>query len=103
MLIFYQRFFRQETPWGRLGLFVPLSLDVIFADAGLHAAVTTHPEIPAGLCGDFVLCFVSYHYLVRSTWVGLWLNGKKMSRKISLPSLSAHERAALVPGSSERG
>ncbi|TXG39301.1 acyltransferase family protein [Seonamhaeicola maritimus] len=30
-----------------------------------------------------VICFVSYHYLVRATFIGRFLNGRKYSRKIS--------------------
>ena len=30
-----------------------------------------------------VICFVSYHYLVRGTFIGKFLNGRKYSRKIS--------------------
>lgn len=30
-----------------------------------------------------IICFVSYHYLVRSTFIGKFLNGKKYSRKLS--------------------
>mgnify|MGYP001822394822 CR=1 FL=1 len=30
-----------------------------------------------------VICFVSYHYLVRGTFIGQFLNGKKYSKKLS--------------------
>ncbi len=30
-----------------------------------------------------IICFVSYHYLVRSTFIGAFLNGRRYSRKIS--------------------
>lgn len=30
-----------------------------------------------------ILCFVSYHYLVRSSFIGKFLNGRKYSRKLS--------------------
>ena len=30
-----------------------------------------------------VICFVSYHYLVRGTFIGKFLNGRKYSRKLS--------------------
>jgi len=30
-----------------------------------------------------IICFVSYHYLVRETFIGQFLNGRKYSRKIS--------------------
>jgi hypothetical protein len=29
------------------------------------------------------ICFVTYHYLVRSTFIGEFLNGRKYSRKLS--------------------
>ena len=46
-------------------------------------------SIPATLKFLFVLlttsflCFVSYHYLVRGTFIGKFLNGRKYSRKFS--------------------
>jgi peptidoglycan/LPS O-acetylase OafA/YrhL len=30
-----------------------------------------------------IICFVTYHYLVRSTFIGKFLNGRKYSRKLS--------------------
>jgi peptidoglycan/LPS O-acetylase OafA/YrhL len=30
-----------------------------------------------------VICFVSYHYLVRGTFIGQFLNGRKYSKKLS--------------------
>lgn len=30
-----------------------------------------------------VICFLTYHYFVRSTWIGKFLNGRKYSRRIS--------------------
>lgn len=29
------------------------------------------------------ICFATYHYLVRATWIGAFLNGRKYSRRIS--------------------
>jgi hypothetical protein len=30
-----------------------------------------------------VICFVSYHYLVRGTFIGKFLNGRKYSKKLT--------------------
>ena len=30
-----------------------------------------------------IICFVSYHYLVRSTFIGKFLNGRKYSKQLS--------------------
>jgi peptidoglycan/LPS O-acetylase OafA/YrhL len=30
-----------------------------------------------------IICFVSYHYLVRNTFIGKFLNGRKYSKKLS--------------------
>jgi len=30
-----------------------------------------------------VICFVTYHYFVRSTFIGIFLNGRRYSRKLS--------------------
>lgn len=35
-----------------------------------------------------VVCFVTYHYLVRSTFIGAFLNGRKYSRKLSYIKLA---------------
>jgi hypothetical protein len=45
-----------------------------------------------------VICFVSYHYLVRGTFIGKFLNGRKYSRKLSdlkQPKESPQLKAAL--------
>jgi peptidoglycan/LPS O-acetylase OafA/YrhL len=45
-----------------------------------------------------VICFVSYHYLVRGTFIGKFLNGRKYSRKLSdlkQPEESPQLKAAL--------
>jgi hypothetical protein len=58
--------------------------------------------LPATLKFLFVListgmiCFVSYHYLVRGTFIGNFLNGRKYSRKLS-DIKKAEESARLKP------
>ncbi len=45
-----------------------------------------------------VICFVSYHYLVRGTFIGKFLNGRKYSRRLSdlkQPEASPQLKAAL--------
>ncbi len=38
------------------------------------------------LSGTAIICFVSYHYLVRNTFVGKFLNGRKYPRRIGTPT-----------------
>lgn len=38
-----------------------------------------------------IICFVSYHYLVRATFIGKFLNGRKYPRKGNLESLTLKE------------
>ena len=58
--------------------------------------------IPATLKFLFVLvttsiiCFVSYHYLVRSTFIGKFLNGRKYTKKLS-DIKKAEELSQLQP------
>lgn len=48
------------------------------------------------LVSTTIICYVSYHYLVRGTFIGQFLNGKKYSRKIS-DIRQAEELGQLTP------
>lgn len=43
-----------------------------------------------------IICFVTYHYVVRSTFIGEFLNGRKYTRKLS-DIKQAEESALLKP------
>ena len=43
-----------------------------------------------------IICFVSYHYLIRGTFIGEFLNGRKYSRKLS-DIKKAQEKSLLKP------
>ncbi len=48
------------------------------------------------MLGTFFICFVSYHYLVRSTFIGQFLNGRKYSKKIKDIQLATAPKVALA-------
>jgi peptidoglycan/LPS O-acetylase OafA/YrhL len=52
-------------------------LQVAVQDAPLHWTI----KFPFILIAAFGLLFVSYHYLVRPTWVGAVLNGRRYPRR----------------------
>lgn len=43
-----------------------------------------------------IICFVSYHYLVRSTFIGAFLNGRRYTKKISDIKLAAQPKVELA-------
>lgn len=43
-----------------------------------------------------VICFVTYHYLVRSTFIGEFLNGRRYTKKLSDIKLAAQPKVELV-------
>ena len=43
-----------------------------------------------------VVCFVTYHYFVRSTFIGEFLNGKRYSKKLSAIKLATKPKVELV-------
>lgn len=48
------------------------------------------------LVSTTLICYVSYHYLVRGTFIGKFLNGRKYTRKLS-DTKKAEESARLKP------
>lgn len=48
------------------------------------------------MSGTFFVCFVSYHYLVRSTFIGQFLNGRKYSKKIKDIKQTAQPKVELA-------
>ena len=55
---------------------IVLALQVAFSQSSLHWAVT----FPAILGGSLLLCFLSYHWLVRRSFLGVLLNGRRYRR-----------------------
>jgi hypothetical protein len=43
-----------------------------------------------------VICFVTYHYLVRSTFIGAFLNGRRYTKKLSDIKLATQPKVELV-------
>ena len=39
------------------------------------------------LAGAFLILFASYHLLVRHSWLGRWLNGRKYPWKAAKPAM----------------
>jgi glucan biosynthesis protein C len=72
------RYISDASYWVYL-LHLPLTLLIpgLIADWPLHAIV----KFLIVVLVTSVICFVSYHYLVRDTFIGQFLNGKKYSRK----------------------
>lgn len=93
-LAVYQRYFAHESALGRyiadaaywvyLAHFpLTLWLPVLMVDVPL--APTLKFLIVIGV--TTVLCVLSYHFLVRSTWLGAWLNGKRIPRASAVEGL----------------
>jgi len=87
------RFLSRPAPWRRYladaSYWIYLvHLPLVF---GLQAAVQDWP-VPWGLKFPLVLgiamlvLLASYHWLVRSTWVGAWLNGRRHARQGAISS-----------------
>ena len=55
---------------------IVLAFQVAFSQSQLHWAVT----FPAILGGSFLICFLSYHLLVRRSFLGVLLNGRRYRR-----------------------
>lgn len=56
---------------------IVLLLQVAFSQSGLHWIVT----FPVILGGALLICFLSYHLLVRRSFLGVLLNGRRYSRR----------------------
>jgi glucan biosynthesis protein C len=62
---------------------IVLTAQLLLIDSGVPGVL----KFPLVVIVSLLLSFTSYHYLVRSTWVGLILNGKKIpSKKTSIQS-----------------
>jgi hypothetical protein len=48
------------------------------------------------MLGTFFVCFVSYHYLVRATFIGQFLNGRRYSKKIKDIKPAKQQKVELV-------
>lgn len=103
----FQRFFDRDTPWvayiSQSSYWVYLVHLPIVSFAGWYLVDV---DLPAAakftLAGTFttVVCFASYHYLVRRTWLSVLLNGRRFS--LRWPWLEPAGRAYSVPMAQER-
>jgi glucan biosynthesis protein C len=87
------RYISDASYWVYL-LHLPLTILIpgLIADWPLHAIV----KFLIVVLSTSIICFVSYHYLVRGTFIGQFLNGKKYSR-ISTVLRKEEELSNLKP------
>ena len=74
---------------------IVLALQVALSQSNLHWAVT----FPAILGGSLLLCFLSYHWLVRRSFVGVLLNGRRYRRAAPRRRRSGTSAGAPTAGS----
>ena len=76
---------------------IVLALQVAFSQSALHWTIT----FPAILGGSFLLCFLTYHLLVRCSFIGGLLNGRRYRRDASAPPSGDGTAANAVEGISQ--
>ena len=75
---------------------VHLSLTALLPVLIMNWALPATVKFLIVMVGTFSICFLSYHYLVRSTFIGQFLNGKKYSKKIKDIKQVAHTQVELA-------
>ncbi|GAA4115551.1 hypothetical protein GCM10022393_15700 [Aquimarina addita] len=59
------------------------SLTILIPSFILDWPIPATLKFLAVLVGTKAICFITYHYVVRATFIGKFLNGRKYSRRLS--------------------
>jgi peptidoglycan/LPS O-acetylase OafA/YrhL len=74
------RYISDSSYWVYL---IHLSLTAIIPSFIVDWAIPSTLKFLIVLISTGIICFASYHYLVRGTFIGKFLNGRKYSRKLA--------------------